>query len=112
MVGEFPYSTEFCTHRLKAIGDRIRWTIILLLIGGPKIVAELHAAVEVDPTLLSHHLKILRDAGLITGQRTGKNIRYSLAPGVELTPSGSGLNLGCCRIALNDGPPHDTTQRG
>jgi ArsR family transcriptional regulator len=106
MVDDFPYSTEFCTRRLKAIGDRTRWAIIMLLVRGAKIVGELQTALDVDPTLLSHHLKILKDEGLITGQRTGKNICYSLAPGVELTPSGSGINLSCYCIELNDGSPH------
>ena len=35
---------------------------------------------EVSPSLLSHHLKTLREAGLITGERRGRWIDYSLAP--------------------------------
>ena len=35
-------------------------------------------AVEVSPTLLSHHLKVLREAGLIAGARRGRWIDYSV----------------------------------
>jgi ArsR family transcriptional regulator len=33
-----------------------------------------------QPTV-SHHLKVLRDAGVVTSERRGTNIYYSLAPG-------------------------------
>lgn len=33
---------------------------------------------QVSPTLLSHHLKVLREAGLITGVKRGRWIDYSL----------------------------------
>lgn len=103
MDDDAPYSTEFCARRLKAIGDRTRWAILMLLLRESKTAGDLHAALDIDQTLLSHHLRILKEEGLITGERAGKNIRYSLAPGVGRIPPGSGVNLGCCCITLNNG---------
>ena len=37
-----------------------------------------------SPSLLSHHLKTLRSAGLITGERRGRWIDYKLVPGALL----------------------------
>jgi len=34
----------------------------------------------VEPSLLSHHLKVLRELGVVTGQRRGRWIDYTLSP--------------------------------
>jgi ArsR family transcriptional regulator len=65
-------------------------------------VGELNAELKVESTLLSHHLKILRDEGVVVCLREGKNVRYRLSPDVELTPSGRGINLGCCVLRLSE----------
>lgn len=96
------YSSDFCSRRLKAIADPTRWAVIAQLINGPRNVGELNAGLKMESTLLSHHLKILRDEGLVECLREGKNVRYCLAPTIELTPSGRGINLGCCVLELNN----------
>ena len=53
--------------------------------------------------LLSHHLKTLRAEQLVECSQEGKNRRYRLAQDVKLDPSGRGLDLGCCRLELNEG---------
>ncbi|NVN91989.1 MAG: winged helix-turn-helix transcriptional regulator [Desulfuromonadales bacterium] len=98
---ESVYSSEFCSRRLKAIADPTRWSVVAQLIDGPKNVGELNIPLKLDPTLLSHHLKILRDEGFVVFLREGKSKRYHLSPGVELSPSGRGINLGCCCLELN-----------
>lgn len=101
MSFESIYPKDFCSRRLKTIADPTRWAVIAQLIGCPKSVAELNESLKIEPTLLSHHLKILRDEGFVESTREGKNKRYRLSPDVELTPSGGGINLGCCRLELN-----------
>ena len=101
MVFEKLYPSDFCARRLKAIADPTRWAVITQLIECPKGVTELNASLKVEPTLFSHHLKILRDEGLVESIREGKNKRYRLSPDVELTPSGRGIDLGCCCLELN-----------
>jgi ArsR family transcriptional regulator len=71
---------------------------------GSKNVGELNASLKLDLTLLSHHLRILREEGFVECLREGKNRRYRLARQVELTPSGRGIDLGCCRLELNEFP--------
>lgn len=96
------FSSDFCSRRLKAIADPTRWAVIVRLIDGPRNVGELNADLRVESTLLSHHLKILRDEGFVECLREGKNVRYRLSPDVALTPSGRGINLGCCVLRLNE----------
>lgn len=104
MTFESAYPNEFCSRRLKAIADPTRWSVVAQLIDGPKNVGELNMSLNVESTLLSHHLKILRDEGFVECVREGKNKRYRLSSDVELTPSGRGINLGCCCLELN--APH------
>lgn len=101
MTFQSTFTSEFCSRRLKAIADPTRWAVVARLIDGPKNVGELNASLQVESTLLSHHLKILRDEGLVEFLRVGKTKRYRLSPEVELTPSGRGINLGCCKLELN-----------
>jgi ArsR family transcriptional regulator len=96
-----PHTNAFCSSRLKAIADPTRWAIISQLLDGPRNVGELNSALQMEPTLLSHHLKILRDESFVVCMREGKNVRYRLAPGVEIPPPGRGINLGCCKLELN-----------
>ncbi|OPY61603.1 MAG: HTH-type transcriptional repressor SmtB [Syntrophorhabdaceae bacterium PtaU1.Bin034] len=110
MKFESMYPNDFCSRRLKAIADPTRWAVIAQLIESPKNVGELNASLKIDPTLLSHHLKILRDEGFIEYVREGKNKRYRLSPEVELTESGPGIDLGCCKLELN--VPFTDVQKG
>ena len=66
----------------RALGDPVRLAIVNELRGGTRCACVLAEVVSVSPSLLSHHLKTLRDAGLITGERRGRWIDYSLAPSV------------------------------
>jgi ArsR family transcriptional regulator len=102
MTMESPYSNAFCSGRLKAIADPTRWAVIAQLLDGPSNVGELNSVLHIELTLLSHHLKILRDEGFVVCLREGKNVRYSLAPDVKMPPPGRGINLGCCQLELNE----------
>ncbi len=64
----------------RALGDPVRLAIVNELRRGPQCACALADVASVSPSLLSHHLKTLRDAGLITGERRGRWIDYSLAP--------------------------------
>ena len=63
---------------MKALGDPIRWAIVTELQGGTRCACLLAEVAEVSPALLSHHLTVLREAGLITGARRGRWIDYTL----------------------------------
>jgi ArsR family transcriptional regulator, arsenate/arsenite/antimonite-responsive transcriptional repressor len=66
---------------LKALADPTRLRVIALLGAGPRCACELQGGVDVPANLLSHHLKVLREAGLIDGTRRGRWIDYRLRPG-------------------------------
>jgi len=94
---------EGCVARLKLLADPTRLSIMRLLTGGPMLVKDINAQIEIEQNLLSHHLKVLREGGLISAERRGKAVAYRLADGVHLTGQGEGtaaLDLGCCRLSF------------
>ena len=65
-------------EQLKALGDPVRLAVVTELQGGPRCACVLAQVTEVSATLLSHHLKVLRNSGLITGEKRGRWIDYTL----------------------------------
>ena len=93
-----------CADRLKVLAEPSRLAVLERLMGGPKHVWELNADLNLEQSLLSHHLKILREEGFVVSTRKGKAVLYRLAPGVQ--PSSSkAINLGCCQLSFNDDTP-------
>jgi len=64
---------------LKALASPHRVAIVDLLAAGPLRVHEIVEALGVDQPLVSQHLRVLRDADLLTSERHGKEVVYSLA---------------------------------
>jgi len=64
-----------------ALADPTRLAILDLLSETPKCVCEIGGIVAIALNLLSYHLKVLREAGLIVGKKRGRWIDYSIAPG-------------------------------
>jgi ArsR family transcriptional regulator, arsenate/arsenite/antimonite-responsive transcriptional repressor len=73
-------STALEASRFAALADETRLRILKLLAGGSRCVCDLRAEVPVAPNLLSYHLKVLREAGLVTASRRGRWIDYALDP--------------------------------
>jgi ArsR family transcriptional regulator len=65
-------------EQCRALGDPLRWAIVRELQGGTRCACVLAQVTEVSSTLLSHHLKVLREAGLVTARRRGRWIDYTL----------------------------------
>ncbi len=89
-----------CATLLKVLADETRLAVVQELLDGAKHVGEINAALNLDPSLLSHHLRTLREAGLVIAQRDGKCVLYRLAPGVVARRSGKAVDLGCCLISF------------
>jgi ArsR family transcriptional regulator len=94
-------SSVSCASLLKVLADETRLAVVELLLTGPQHVGAMIASLQVEPSLLSHHLKVLREAGLVTAQREGKQMRYALAKHVEGKRRGRAIDLGCCLIAFD-----------
>jgi ArsR family transcriptional regulator len=74
---------EVLSHRFKALGDPVRRRLLSLIAshkGGEACVCELTVAFAVSGPTISHHLRVLREAGLIDGERRGTWIYYRVLP--------------------------------
>lgn len=64
---------------LQAVADPVRWAVLAMLAEAPRCVCKLQEQVPIAGNLLSYHLKVLREAGLVTTSRRGRWIDYALA---------------------------------
>jgi ArsR family transcriptional regulator len=63
------------------LGEPVRWSVVNELRHGTRCACELAESSGAAPSLLSHHLGVLRDAGLVTAVRRGRWIDYTLVTG-------------------------------
>lgn len=64
----------------QALSDEKRLRILSMLGAGEQCVCELTDALDVGQSLLSFHLKALKEAGLVTDRREGRWVYYTLVP--------------------------------
>lgn len=62
--------------RFRALGDETRLRLLEILTSGERTVADLMDATGLGQSLVSHHLRSLREAGLVTTRRDGRWIHY------------------------------------
>ena len=89
------YVRAVAALRFRALGDETRLCILEHLVAGERSVSELIVLVDVGQSLMSHHLRILREAGLVVDRRDGRWIHYAIAE-----PA-----LAACRLALYEMEP-------
>jgi ArsR family transcriptional regulator, nickel/cobalt-responsive transcriptional repressor len=63
---------------LQALATPSRLRILARLQQGPCAASELAAAVEMEQSACSHQLRLLRNLGLVTGERRGRSVMYAL----------------------------------
>jgi len=61
------------------LGDPTRLRIVLACVPAPIAVSEIAASLELSPSLVSHHLRLLRAARIVKSERQGKQVFYSAA---------------------------------
>lgn len=88
-----------CASKLRVLGDPTRMRVAEVLMDGPRCVHELMSLLKIEQSLLSHHLKVMRESGLVLGVRAGKAVRYQLAARPEVRSDV--LDLGCCQITFD-----------
>lgn len=66
---------------VKALGEPMRWRIVELLATEELCVCHLVEALEIPQPLVSHHLRVLRNAGLVDSERFRYWTYYRLLPG-------------------------------
>ena len=63
----------------RALGDPIRLRLAAMIASTPEVcVCELTPAFEVSAPTISHHLKVLREAGLVDAERRGTWVYYRI----------------------------------
>ena len=79
-IGRFPVSfLEGATGALRAVAHPIRLAIVDLLKDNQSLnVTVIHESLGIEQAVASHHLRIMKDKGLLNSQRDGKNTFYSL----------------------------------
>lgn len=61
----------------RLLGDPTRLRIVLRCLGVPISVGDIANQLSLSPSLVSHHLRLLRGARILRGERKGKRIFYS-----------------------------------
>lgn len=81
VLSVMPATPEFlkAADIFRQLGDGTRLQILWLLCHSEQCVLNLSAAIEMSPPAVSHHLKGLRESGLIVSRRAGKEVYYRLA---------------------------------
>lgn len=90
-----------CATVLKALADETRLRLLETLLIEEKCVTDLVRELRCAQPHISHHLRILRDAGLVEGLRDGKQVCYRITPVVQralANRQGKALNFGCCEL--------------
>ena len=92
-----------CSEVLRALGDETRLRILESLLIEEKCVSDLVREIRKAQPHVSHHLRILRQAGLIEGLREGKRICYRIAPAMVRAlkqDRRQALDFGCCQVSF------------
>ena len=89
-----------CASRLKILAVEVRLAVVRRLMKGECTVSELlqSAGLEIEQSLLSHHLKVLRDANFVEFCQQGKSRLYRLSKSTATSLRHGKLDLGCCSI--------------
>ena len=100
---------------LKCIADPTRLRILKLLVGGDKYVGEIIQSLNREQSLVSHHLRALKDCNFITARQRAQKVYYRLADS-RLAEMVSTIEAAMCQILAplersvfpppeNPGPP-------
>jgi DNA-binding transcriptional ArsR family regulator len=81
MTASFPGAGDFApvADAFKQLSDPSRLRIFWLLCHGEECVINISALTEMSSPAVSHHLRLLKNAGLIASRREGKEVYYRAA---------------------------------
>ena len=107
MATRTPIDLERAGRLFQALSDPTRLSVVQRLRFGERCVCDLTDALEAAQSRLSFHLKVLKDAGLVTDRREGRWMYYSLNPdalaeigelvdSMASAPSPAERRSGCC----------------
>jgi DNA-binding transcriptional ArsR family regulator len=90
---------------LAAIGEPTRMLILYRLAQGPHHVGQLAELIGIPMVNMSHHLGVMRQAGLLDDEKDGRRVVYKFRPNIFTPGNGSPdvlgtLNLGLYRLVI------------
>ena len=99
--------TERAVQLFHALSDGTRLSILRRLRLGERCVCDMTDALDAAQSRLSFHLKVLKEAGLVTDRRDGRWMYYTLNPAtlaevaevvdaLAAAPSPAEVKSGCC----------------
>ncbi len=71
--------TTILAETFRLLGDPTRLRILFFCLEAPRSVGDIAASLDLSQSLVSHHLRLLRGARLVRGNRQAKQIFYELA---------------------------------
>jgi len=95
---------ERCAAQLRALADPRRLRILVELLRSPHYVCTLAEELNQPTVLVSYHLGMLRQSGLVMATKQGRLVAYQLHPDVVIvdpTKSRTRINLGYYRLDLS-----------
>ncbi len=63
----------------RLMGDASRLKIVLVCLDKPRCVSDIATTTQLSPSLVSHHLRLLRAARMLKSERQGKQVFYVAA---------------------------------
>ena len=92
-----------CIPLLKALADDTRWRIVHALLKETLTVSELGKRIGVSQYNVSKHVRILREARIVTTEKSGKNLNCTVDPGLKqkIRRNKNQLDLGCCTFRFD-----------
>lgn len=85
LLGRMPNPEEFSTaaEAFSQLSDGTRLRVLWILCHSEECVTNIAAAIHMSDPAVSHHLRILKKAGLAQSRRIGKEVHYTLADNQE-----------------------------
>src|ERR671913_2275627 len=107
MATQLRTGTDRAARLFHALSDSTRLSILQRLRFGERCVCDLTDAMDAAQSRLSFHLKVLKEAGLVTDRREGRWMYYTLNPdtlgeiadvieSLASAPSAAERKSGCC----------------
>jgi DNA-binding transcriptional ArsR family regulator len=103
-----PIQPTRCAEQLSALAAPERIKIIRFLRTQPRHVTAIARMLRTAPVNVTHHLGVLKQAGIVRACKKGRFVYYSLTPGFLQSDEQEGgkeyLDLGCCRLEIPANP--------
>ena len=71
--------TADLAEMFRLLGDGTRLAIVIACLDGPRAVAAIAERTGASPSLVSHHLRLLRASRILRAERRGKQVFYAAA---------------------------------